>query len=55
MKLQNDSKINKLREAVIGGELVSDRIDEMTDRIHVHEKDEVEIVLAFDEGGGFEV
>ena len=40
--------VDKLREAVAGGELVLDRINEVIDRIYVYDKDKVEIIWKFE-------
>ena len=45
---RHNMNVDKLREAVVGGELVLDWINEVIDRIYVHDKDRVEIVWKFE-------
>ena len=47
--------VDKLREAVVKGELVLDWINEVIDKIYVYDKDTVEIVWRFEEGDRLEV
>ena len=48
----NNLNVDKLKEAVAGGELVLDWINEVIDRIYVYDRDKVEIVWRFGEKDG---
>ena len=48
----NNLNVDKLKEAVAGGELVLDWINEVIDRIYVYDRDKVEIAWKFGEKDG---
>lgn len=52
MEVGHNLDVDRLRECVSKGELVLEWIDEVIEKIYVYDKDKVDIVWRFEDGGG---